>query len=44
MKPYLKLGISLLLSLVTMFLLSMSMIRTLDHFYLNPSNLPPWPW
>lgn len=39
MKPYLKLGISLLLSLVTMFLLSMSMIRTLDHFYLNPSNL-----
>ena len=39
MTPYLKLAVSLALSLVTMFLLSMSMIRSLDHFYLNPSNL-----
>lgn len=36
--PYLRLGISLLLSLLIMFVLTMSMIRTIDHFYWNLSN------
>lgn len=35
---YAKLGIALAVSLVLMFVLTMSMIRTLDHFYLNLSN------
>lgn len=35
---YAKLGIALALSYVAMFLLSMSMIREPDHFYLNGSN------
>jgi len=35
---YAKLGIALGVSLVLMFLLTMSMIRTIDHFYLNLSN------
>lgn len=38
MKMYAKLGIALALSYVAMFLLSMSMIREWDHFYLNGSN------
>ena len=37
--PYAKLAASLAISLALMFLLSMSMVRTLDHYYLNPSNL-----
>jgi hypothetical protein len=35
---YAKLGIALAVSLVLMFVLTMSMIRTLDHFHLNLSN------
>lgn len=35
---YVKLGVALALSYLTMFLLSMSMIRQWDHFYLNGSN------
>lgn len=35
---YTKLAIALGLSLILMFVLSMSMVRTLDHFYLNLSN------
>ena len=35
---YAKLGIALGVSLVLMFVLTMSMIRTIDHFYLNLSN------
>jgi hypothetical protein len=35
---YVRFGVVMAISLVVMFLLSMSMIRTLDHFYLNPSN------
>ena len=35
---YLKLGISLTVSLVLMFVLTMSMIDTVDHFHLNLSN------
>ena len=38
MKMYAKLGLALALSYVAMFLLSMSMIRQWDHFYLNGSN------
>lgn len=36
---YLKFMAIMLASLAVMFLLSMSMVRTLDHYYLNPSNL-----
>ena len=35
---YLKLGIALAISLVLMFVLTMSMVRTIDHFYFNLSN------
>ncbi|WP_149359859.1 DUF305 domain-containing protein [Lolliginicoccus suaedae] len=35
---YLRFGLVLLASLVLMFLLSMSMVRTVDHFHLNLSN------
>jgi cation transport ATPase len=35
---YAKLGIALAVSLLLMFVLSMSMIRTIDHFHLNLSN------
>lgn len=35
---YLKLGIALAVSLVLMFVLTMSMVRTIDHFYFNLSN------
>jgi hypothetical protein len=35
---YLKLGIALAVSLILMFVLTMSMVRTIDHFYLNLSN------
>lgn len=38
MTSYARLGVALALSLVLMFLLTMSMVRTLDHFYLNLSN------
>lgn len=39
MKPmYVRFGVILLGSLVLMFLLSMSMVRNLDHYYLNLSN------
>lgn len=37
--PYAKLAIALLLSLIVMFVLTMSMIVTIDHFYINMSNL-----
>ena len=37
-KSYGKLALALAISLVVMFLLTMSMIRTSDHFYLNLSN------
>lgn len=37
-KSYAKLGIALAVSYVVMFVLTMSMIRTSDHFYLNLSN------
>jgi uncharacterized protein (DUF305 family) len=37
-KMYLKLAVALALTYVAMFLLSMSMIREWDHFYLNGSN------
>ncbi|HEX6263172.1 MAG TPA: DUF305 domain-containing protein [Actinomycetota bacterium] len=36
---YVKLGIALFLSLIVMFVLTMSMIVTIDHFYFNWSNL-----
>ena len=35
---YAKLGVALAICLVLMFLLSMSMVRTIDHFQLNLSN------
>jgi len=35
---YAKLAIALAVSLLLMFVLTMSMVRTLDHFYLNLSN------
>jgi uncharacterized membrane protein len=35
---YLRFGAVLLISLGLMFTLSMSLVRTFDHFYLNPSN------
>lgn len=35
---YLKLGIALAISLMLMFVLTMSMVRTIDHFYFNLSN------
>jgi uncharacterized protein (DUF305 family) len=35
---YARFGITLVVSLLLMFLLSMSMVRTLDHFILNLSN------
>lgn len=38
MGHYIKLGITLSVSLLLMFVLSMSMIVSLDHFYLNLSN------
>lgn len=37
-RSYTKLGIALAISYVVMFLLTMSMIRQFDHFYLNASN------
>lgn len=37
-RPYARLALALGLSLLLMFLLSMSMVRTLDHYYLNLSN------
>lgn len=37
-RSYTKLAIALAISYVVMFLLTMSMIRQLDHFYLNASN------
>jgi len=37
-RSYTKLGIALAISYVVMFLLTMSMIRELDHFYVNASN------
>lgn len=38
MNPYARLGIALGVSLVLMFLLTMSLIDTVDHFHLNLSN------
>jgi uncharacterized protein (DUF305 family) len=38
-QPYVRFAIILVVSLMLMFLLSMSQIRTFDHFYLNLSNL-----
>ena len=38
MRMYVKFGIILLVSLVLMWTLSMSMVRTVDHFYFNLSN------
>jgi hypothetical protein len=38
MSHYIKFGITLSVSLLLMFVLSMSMIVSLDHFYLNLSN------
>jgi uncharacterized protein (DUF305 family) len=35
---YVRFGVTMVVSLALMFLLSMSMVRTFDHFYLNPSN------
>ena len=35
---YVRFGVVLLVSLVLMFVLSMSMIRSADHFQINPSN------
>ena len=35
---YGRFGLVLMVSLALMFVLSMSMVRTVDHFYLNPSN------
>lgn len=35
---YTRFGITLVVSLLLMFMLSMSMVRTLDHFILNLSN------
>lgn len=36
---YFKFGAILLVNLILMWALSMSMVRTIDHFYFNPSNL-----
>lgn len=38
MAMYAKFGLTLVISLGLMWVLSMSMVRTVDHFYLNPSN------
>ncbi|MFJ6280558.1 DUF305 domain-containing protein [Arthrobacter subterraneus] len=38
MRMYVKFGIILLVSLAVMWTLSMSMVRTIDHFYFNLSN------
>ena len=38
-EQYVKLGISLAVSLVLMFVLTMSLIDTVEHFHLNLSNL-----
>jgi uncharacterized protein (DUF305 family) len=38
-EPYVRFGLTLLLSLALMYVLSMSQIRSLDHFHLNLSNL-----
>lgn len=38
MRMYVKFGIILLVSLAVMWTLSMSMVRTVDHFYYNLSN------
>jgi hypothetical protein len=35
---YIKLGISLGFSLILMFVLTMSMVRSIDHFHVNLSN------
>lgn len=35
---YVRFGLTLTVSLFLMFVLSMSMVRTIDHFYLNLSN------
>ena len=40
---YWKFGAILLVNLGLMWALSMSMVRSLDHFYFNPSNLYTWP-
>lgn len=36
--PYIKFGLILLVSLAVMWTLSMSMVRSIDHFYYNLSN------
>lgn len=37
-RPYVRFGITMAASLILMFVLTMSMIRTIDHFYFNLSN------
>lgn len=38
-RPYLRFGLTLAASLVAMFVISLEQVRTLDHAYLNLSNL-----
>lgn len=38
-RPYVRFALTLLASLAAMFLISLEQIRSMDHFYLNASNL-----
>jgi Domain of unknown function (DUF305) len=38
-RPYLRFALTLLASLAAMFVISLEQVRSLDHFYLNASNL-----
>lgn len=38
-RPYLRFALTLAASLLAMFVISLAQVRTLDHFYLNLSNL-----
>jgi len=37
-RPYLRFGVTLLVSLLAMFVISLEQVRSLEHFYLNASN------
>lgn len=38
-RPYLRFSLTLLASLAAMFVISLEQVRSVDHFYLNASNL-----
>lgn len=37
-RPYVRFGVTLLVSLIAMFLISLEQVRSFGHFYLNASN------